>query len=82
VHVGEFSGRLVVSGEVQTARIDVGAQYLSQPGFVERNVARGQLRDLAGVDVDADHFVSKLGHPGGMCRAEIPSAKYGASHTA
>ena len=82
VHVGEFGRRVVVGGEVQPSRIDVVAQHLSQAGLVERDIARGQLGDLAGVDVDADDFVAQFGHPGGMCRAEIARAEDGASHTA
>ena len=82
VHVGELGGGVVVGREVQPAGGEVVAQHLSQAGLVERNVARRELGDLAGVDVDAENFVSQFGHPGGMCGAEIARAKDSASHTA
>ena len=80
--VGEFRGGIVVGGESQPPGSDVVAQHLSQAGLIERNVARGELGDLAGVDVDTDHVVPEFGHTGGMCRAEIARAEDGASHTA
>ena len=82
VHVGELGGRVVVGGEPQPAGIEVVAQDLPQAGLVERDVARRQLGDLARVDVDADHLVAELGHPGGVGRAEVSRAEHSASHTA
>jgi hypothetical protein len=82
VHIGELSGGVVVGGEVQSSGGDVVAQHLSQPGLVEGYVAAGQLGDLTRIDVDADDVVSQFGHSSSMGRAEIASAKDGASHTA
>ena len=82
VHVGELRGGVVIRREVQPARSKVVAQHLSQAGLVERNVAGRQLRDLAGIYVDAENFVTQFGHSGGVRRAEIARAKHSASHTA
>ena len=82
VHVGELGRRVVVGGELQPTGIEVVAQHLSQPGLVERDVAGGQFRDLAGVDVDADDLVAEFGHAGGMGGAEVTRAEHSASHTA
>ena len=82
VHVGELRGVVVVGGEPQPAGIQVVAQHLSQARFVERDVTRRQLGDLARIDVDPDHLVAEFGHPGGVRRAEVPRAEHCASHTA
>ncbi len=75
MHVGEFSGRVVIGGETETARSDVVAQHLSQARFVERNIAGGELGDFPGVDVDTDHVVPEFGHSGGMRRTEVARAE-------
>ena len=82
VYVREGRGRVVVGGEVQPARIEVVPQDLSQPGLVERDVTRGELGHLAGVDVDPKNLVTQFGHAGGMGRAEVPRTEHSASHTA
>jgi hypothetical protein len=82
VHVSEIGRFVVVGGEVQPARGEVVAQHLSQARLVKRDIAGCELGDLTGVDVDAEHVVSKFSHTDGMRRAEIASAEYGASHTA
>ena len=82
VHVGELGRSVIVGGELQTPRIEVVAQHLSQPWLVERDVTRGELGDLAGVDVDADDLVAEFGHAGGVGRAEVPRSEHSASHTA
>jgi hypothetical protein len=82
VQVGEFRRSVVVGGEPQPAGIEVVAQNLSQAGFVERNVPRGELGHLARVDVDANHLVTQLGHSGGVGRAQVTRTEHSASHTA
>ncbi len=82
VDIGEVRGQVVVGGEAQPAGREVVAQHLRQSGLVERDVAAGEFGDLAGVDVDADDLVAQLGHPGGMCCAEVSGTEHGASHEA
>ena len=82
MHIGEFGGGVVIGREMQPARGEVVAQHLSQAGLVERDVTAGKFRDLTGIDVDAENFVTEFGHPGGVCRAEIARAKHSASHKA
>ena len=82
VHIGELGGGVVVGGEVQPARGEVVAQHLSQAGLVEGDITAGEFRDLAGVDVDAEYFVTQFGHAGGVRRAEIARAEHSASHKA
>ena len=82
MHVGELRGSVVIRREMQPTRSEIVAQHLSQARFVERNVARRQFRDLAGIYVDAENLVTQFGHSGGMRRAEIARAKHSASHTA
>ena len=81
VDVGEIRSHVIVGGESKASGSEVLAQHLRQPGLVERDVATGELGDLAGVDVDADDLMTQLGHPGGVCRAEVPGSEHGASHT-
>ena len=81
MHVGEFGGQIVVGSEPKTARFDVVAQHLSQPGLVEWNVTSSQLGDLTGIDVDADNLMPQFGHPGGVGSTQISSTKNGAPHT-
>ena len=57
MHVGEVGSQVVVGGESKTARCDVVPQHLSQTRLVEWNIARSQLGDLTGIDVDTDDFV-------------------------
>ena len=73
---------IVGPGEVQSTGFEVVAQHLSQARFVERDVTRGQLRDLAVVDVDADNVVTQFRHADGVSRSEIAGSKDRASHTA
>ena len=82
VHVGELGRLVVVGGEPQPAGSEVVAQHLPQARLVERNVAGREFGDLARVDVDADHLVAQLGHPGRVGRAEVTRTENGASHTA
>src|SRR4051794_25876541 len=82
MHVGEVRRLVVFGGEAQPVSSHVVAQHLSQTGLVKRDVTRGELGYLPGIDVDADHVVPEFGHPGGVRRAEIAHAEYGASHTA
>jgi hypothetical protein len=58
VHVGELGRRVVVGGEAQSARGEVVTQQLSQSGFVERDVASGELGDFPRIDVDANDVVA------------------------
>ena len=81
-HVGVVGGQLVVGGEPQPPRRQVVPHHLCQTGLVERDLAGGQLGDLALVDVDADDFVAELGHPGRMGRPQVAGSEYRASHDA
>ena len=58
MHVGEFGRHVVVGGESQSSRSEVGGQQLSQAGFVKRNVAAGKLGDFTWIDIDPDDVVS------------------------
>src|SRR3954469_61557 len=82
VHIGELDGGVVVRREVQPGRGEVVAQHLSQAWLVERDVTAREFGDLAGVDVDAEYFVTQFGHAGGVRRAEIARAEHSASHKA
>ncbi len=81
MHIGELGGLVVVGGEAQPARSDVVAQHLSQAGFVERNVAGGELGDLPGSMSTPIDVVPEFGHSGGVGRTEIARAEDCASHT-
>ncbi len=50
-----------VGGEAKAPGRRVAADERLQPGFVDRHAARFQHRDLAGVDVDAQHVVADFG---------------------
>ena len=82
VHVGELGRLRVVGGEPQPPGGDVALQHLPQSGFVERDIPAAQFGDLAGIDVDADHVVTELGHSDGVGGAEVSRPEHSASHTA
>src|SRR6185437_9837665 len=81
VHVGEVGRHIVVGGEVQASRCEVVGQQLSQAGLIERDVAPGELGDLARVDVDPDNLVSEFRHSDSVSGTQVPGAENGASHT-
>ena len=70
VDLGAAGGRHV-GGEPQPARVAQLREEVIQRGFVERGLARGQLRHLVFVQVDADNVVPQPCHGGRMDRAEI-----------
>jgi hypothetical protein len=57
--------------ERQSARLLHFTKKLLQPGFVKRRSGSRELEDLALVDVDANDFVSELGHAGSMNGTEV-----------
>ncbi len=74
VDVGPVGDVGEVGGEPQPARGGVPLQHRLQVELVHRRPAGVELLDPGRVDVDADHLVAELGHPGRVGRAEIAGA--------
>ena len=74
--VGELG---VVGGEAQPAAGEAAGQDLLEAGLVEGRDAGLQRSDALGVDVQADHVVTELGHRGGVHRTEVSDSDHGES---
>jgi hypothetical protein len=62
---------LVARGEMQPARPHVALDELLQPRLVDRDAAVPQDADLALIDVDARHPVSKIGKTGSGNKPDV-----------
>jgi hypothetical protein len=65
-----------VGAEPQPARCGRRPQDLGKAGLEERRAPRGELGDLAFVDVDADDVVTEFRHRGGVHGAEVAASDH------
>jgi hypothetical protein len=77
VHVAVLGRLLVRRGEPEPPGLHRLGQQLRQARLEERHLARLQLRDLDGIDVEPDHVIAERGHADRVCRPEIPGSDHG-----
>src|SRR4051812_38271211 len=71
-----------VRGERQPALPHVRGNQLLEPRLEDRDLARIQGVDLAGVLVDASHLMAKVGNAGARDEADIACSNHGNLHCA
>ena len=60
--------------------MDISGDHFRQPWFVDRNAATFQYRNLASVDVDAEHVVAEIREPGPGDQADVTRSNDGKLH--
>ncbi len=69
-----------IRGEFEAPGVGIALDERIEPGLVDGHLALVQALDLAGVDIDADDVIARLGEAGARDEAHVAGAEDGDSH--